>query len=228
MQGDHILNPDFTASDLKVIVFKWVSCFPMAPQRATLLKMILYSMFQMETNGNVKENIFSCNFLVAENKVDTVHGIPHHSSIDDQAFKMVAYSHKGCWIVLKVKLHRCMCKFMSYFNGILSRLQLLSSNPTAPIWIYFLSMLLPSFHLSVRSFLIHPQHSTTHQDGPDGRHFKQANVCCGCLNTSRGRRGGWRWLPTVFNLAAMPLAFREDDKINKPTQCCVTLPKYTV
>jgi hypothetical protein len=50
------LNPDFMASDLKVIVFK---CFSMSLQRATLLKIIIYSMFQMETckEENDKENI---------------------------------------------------------------------------------------------------------------------------------------------------------------------------
>jgi hypothetical protein len=69
----------------------------MAPQRATILKMILYSVFQMETNGNVEGNTFPVIFLLLQ-KTSWRLGIPHHSSIDDQDFKMVAYSHKGCWL----------------------------------------------------------------------------------------------------------------------------------
>lgn len=54
--------------------------------------------------------------------------------------------------------------------------------------------------------------ASEHQDEPDGRHFKQADVCSGCFeNRSLGGRDGGR-LPTVFNLAATLLAFRAGDK----------------
>lgn len=105
---------------------------------------------------------------------------------------------------VKVKLCWRICKFMSCFDRTLGHLQLPPRPHTTLGWIYFPSM--PA------CAPLASDAASEHQDEPDGRHFKQADVCSGCFeHRSLGGRDGGR-LPTVFNLAATLLAFRADDK----------------